>query len=104
MTCETLADYPYIVLRTCCRPCKRMNAYRLARLAEAYGANITMDQLMDRLFGDCPWRLTGGRERPRKYEARCLGYLPDLHPMPRPPDLPPALSKLRVIEGGKKAG
>jgi hypothetical protein len=97
----TLADYPYIVVRVRCEPCRRANAYRLARLAQAFGAGATMDEVMDRLFLDCPYRLTDGRQQPRKYEPRCLAFLQDLHPRPRPPDLPAGLLKLRVVDGGK---
>jgi len=103
-TVSCLADYPYVVLRARCNQCRRDHRYRLARLAEAYGAAATMDEVMDRLFRDCPYALRDGRVKPRKYEARCLAYLPDLHPRPRPPDLPPGLMALQVIEGGKKTG
>lgn len=98
---RSLAEYPYVVLRVRCNQCKRANSYRLARLAEAFGAGISMDDLMGKLFVDCPWRLDPSRPKYRKYEAKCLAYLPDLHPQPRPPDLPPGLLKLRVIVGGR---
>lgn len=90
-----LVEYPYVVLRVACDQCKRFNAYRIARLGAAYGGDISLDDLMDRLFFDCPWRLPG--RLPRKYEARCLAYLRDLHPMPRPPDLPPGMAKLHLV-------
>jgi hypothetical protein len=96
---DTLADYPYVVLRTRCDHCGRANAYRLARVAQAFGANMPMAEVLTRLFGDCPFALD---RRPAHRDAtRCLGYFPDLAGPRRPPDLPPPLMRWSVIDGGK---
>ncbi len=91
----TLAQYPYVVLRVRCDECRRAHAYRLVRLGQAYGADVTIDEVMNRLFHDCPWLIPG--RMPRKYEARCLAYLPDLRGTPPPPDLPSGMMGLRLV-------
>jgi hypothetical protein len=42
-----LRDYPYIVVRFSCRHCPRIGRYRVAVLAERYGADIEMDDLLE---------------------------------------------------------
>ncbi|QCK87239.1 hypothetical protein E8L99_16485 [Phreatobacter aquaticus] len=93
-----LATYPYVILRLRCDPCRRAGQYRIARLGQAFGADIGLDELLVRLTKDCPWQLA---RDPRKYEPRCLAYLPDIEGRPRPPDMPPGAAKLRVVKGGK---
>jgi len=51
-----LADYPYVLVRLRCEVCNRAGAYRLARLAVKFGAEILLDDLILRLSADCPWR------------------------------------------------
>jgi hypothetical protein len=51
-----LVDYPWVLVRVRCEMCKRAGAYRLARLAVKYGAEILLDDLIVRLSFDCPWR------------------------------------------------
>ena len=84
MQFRRLVDFPYVLVRLRCEVCKRAGAYRLARLAVKYGAEILLDDLIVRLSADCPWR----------DEARgsCV-------PPRRPPDVP--LPKMRIITGGK---
>ena len=54
---ETLLTYPYVVVRLACRFCPRAGAYRLVRLAEKYGADASIDDVMMRLASDCPhWK------------------------------------------------
>ena len=86
-----LADYPYVLVRLRCEVCNRAGAYRLARLAVKFGAEILLDDLILRLSADCPWR----------DEARgaCGARFCDLPPG-RPPDLPQP--KMRVIAGGRR--
>jgi hypothetical protein len=98
---NTLADYPWIVVRVGCSFCKRGGQYRLARLVDKYGSEIPLEALLDRLAADCPWRPDFGQPRPRKYEAKCGAYFPDLKRPQPPPDLPPSAMALRVIQGGK---
>lgn len=47
MRIRRLVDFPYVLVRLRCDTCKRAGAYRLARLAEKYGAEILVD--------DCPY-------------------------------------------------
>lgn len=96
----TLASYPFVAVRVRCDQCKRSGVYRLARLAEAFGAEASMDAVVGNLTHDCPWRLDRNEKR-RKYQAACFAFLPDLHSPPRPPDLPPGMMKLAVVKGGK---
>ena len=93
---DSLATFPYVVVRLGCRQCKRTGAYRLARLAAKYGAEITMPELLDRLAADCPYRFD---RKPRKYSANCVARFVDLDDPRPPPDLPPAVGarKLRLV-------
>lgn len=97
---RTLATYPFVVVRLACHVCKRDGAYRLARLAEKFGANMSMEDLLERVAFDCPWRRHPGARHPGKYEAKCGAYFRDLDGPPRPPDLPPAMVALRLVSGG----
>jgi len=81
-------DYPWVLVRLRCDVCKRAGAYRLARLAVKYGAEILLDDLIVRLSSDCPWR-----DEPR---GTCGARFSDLPPR-RPPDLP--ARAMRVIAG-----
>lgn len=96
MPADTLATFPYVVVRLACTMCSRIGSYRLARLADKYGAAIGMDELLEHLAGDCRhWR-------PRHpYQPDCGAHFVDL-PRGGPPDLPPGARSLRVIGGGKK--
>lgn len=93
-----LSDYPFVVVRLRCDACERQGAYKLARLAAKWGAEISLGSLLFKLSADCAWR----RE---KYSYRsgdgCHVYFCDLRSPPRPPDLPPGLAGLRLIKGGK---
>jgi len=85
---DTLATYPFVLVRLACTQCSRKGSYRLARLAEKYGAQIEMRQLLEYLAGDCrDWR-------PRHpFRPRCAAYFCDLG-SGRPPDLPGPRLKL----------
>jgi hypothetical protein len=67
---------------------KRAGAYRLARLAVKFGAEILLDDLIVRLSADCPWR-----DEPR---GGCGARFSDLPPH-RPPDVPGR--RMRLIAG-----
>jgi hypothetical protein len=87
---DTLATYPYIVVRLACRFCQRRGQYRLARLAAKYGAEIEMGNLLEHLAKDCEYW------RPRHpYHKGCGGYFRDLRPGNPPPDLPPGMVLFR---------
>lgn len=94
-----LADYPYVVVRIACQACRRQGRFRLARLAEAHGADCPLEVLLDRLTVTCGYRYRRV-SHPRAQEmARCYARFVDLD-RPTPPDLPPGTTRLHVIEGG----
>lgn len=96
-----IVDYPWVVCRVQCNLCRRAGQYRLARLAEKYGADTSLAHMLDLLAADCPW--TTDKRKPQKYRKGCGIHLPDIERDPTPPpDLPPAIGGLSVIEGGKK--
>jgi hypothetical protein len=79
---QTLATFPYVVVRIACRNCKRRGSYRLARLAERYGADTTLEELLIKVTADC--NLASNRTgRPGCRAA----YFPDLDRSQ--PDFPP---------------
>lgn len=84
-----LVDYPWVVVRLSCRICPRHGRTRLARLAERYGAEIELEDMLDRIAWTCPYprRPEPGR-KPRKYQPYCGIYLADFDGTPRPPDRP----------------
>jgi hypothetical protein len=88
---NTLATFPYVVVRVACCFCKRSGTYRLARLAEKFGADATVDDVLRQLAADCPhWK------RNARWKEGCGVYLPDLDWPPRPRDMP--RPKLRVVK------
>ena len=96
-----LAEYPYIVVRIACAMCPaRQGAYRLARLAEKFGADTAIEDVLARIAFDCPYP-PPHKARGNQYHPRCHVRLPDLEGNPPPPNLPPALMALRVVKGGK---
>jgi hypothetical protein len=98
-----LLDYPYVRLRIGCDACQRRGSYRLARLAEKYGAAIELDDLLAQLTGDCARRMDERAVRnSRTRPMVCHAALIDMKANPRPPDLPPGLFKLRLVSGGNQ--
>jgi hypothetical protein len=92
-----LRDYPYVVLRIACRECPRIGRYRLAVLAERFGADAETDDVLEAIAASCSARINPKRG------LRCGAFLPDIPP-PRPPDLPGALlprERLRLIRGSR---
>jgi hypothetical protein len=98
---ERLYELPWIVVRVGCNLCGRIGQYRLARLAARFGPEIRLDDLLDRLAADCPWRRHPGQRRAGKYDVKCHAAFEDLIFTRPPPDLPPAMRRLRVVRGGK---
>ena len=92
-----LRDYPYVVVRFACRDCPRIGRYRLAVLAERFGADALVVDVLQAISAACL------RNKERHPGRRCQAYLPDLVD-PKPPDLPAAVvgERLRVIKGGKE--
>lgn len=92
---DVLVYFPYILVRIGCARCTRTGAFRLARLAEKFGANISLDNLIAKLTWDCAFR-----NARHPIMGHCEARYLDLGPPPRPPpDLPP--KPLRVIPGGR---
>ena len=78
-----LRDYPYVVVRFACRDCPRIGRYRLAVLAEKFGADAFMFDVSEAIAGGCL------RNKEKHPGRRCQAYLPGLID-PRPPDVPAA--------------
>lgn len=95
-----LRDYPWVVVRLRCHFCRRGGDARLAVLAAKYGPYITMGRLVIEFIAGCEWAPWNPIRRPQKYGMKCGGYCPDLR-RPEPPDLPPGMAGLSLIEGGK---
>lgn len=96
----SLRDYPYVVIRFRCHLCERGGDARLAVLAAKYGSHALVGYLLHLFVGRCPWDPHNPARKPQKYGMRCGAYMPDLL-SGRPPDLPPAMTGLTLIEGGK---
>ncbi|HEX2140577.1 MAG TPA: hypothetical protein VHG33_12795 [Woeseiaceae bacterium] len=93
---DTLAQYPYVVVRISCELCARRGRYRLARLAAKYGPETPLDMLLAQLTADC-----AARDARHPYRSGCKARFSDLDQPRRPPDNP-ALT-LRVVRSGKSA-
>jgi hypothetical protein len=93
-----LRDYPFVVVRLSCRLCPRVGRYRLATLAERFGANASLAGVLQALSASCPRQ----RRRDSHPGPDCGAYYPDLPPR-QPPDLPVDLQpqRLRLILGGR---
>jgi hypothetical protein len=92
-----LRDYPYIVVRFACRECPRVGRYRLAALAERFGADADVRDVLEAVSSSCRARVDHHRG------LNCAAYLPDIPP-PRPPDLPRSMlprERLKMIRGGR---
>ncbi|WP_449255663.1 hypothetical protein [Bosea sp. (in: a-proteobacteria)] len=96
----TLQYYPWIVVRFACTRCRTYSNVRLALLAEKYGATETIGRLLDLFHGNCPHRPRKRNGRPVARDVPCGGYCPDLGST-LPPDLPPSLTGLTLISGGR---
>jgi|SRR5690606_1064957 len=96
-----LSSYPFVVVRIACRLCRRQG-HRLARLAERFGAETEVEAVLDALTADCAHKPDPRRRRRHRYSPDiCHAELIDLVEPRLPPDLPPGLGGLRVIEGGR---
>jgi hypothetical protein len=98
---ERLSDFPWVIVRVNCPLCPhRSGQYRLARLAEKYGADIRLCDLMDKIAFDCPWKSLPWP--PNQYDPKCKAQFTDLETTSSPPTgIPTMMRKLTVIEGGK---
>lgn len=90
-----LRDYPFVVVRFACHDSPRIVRYRLAVLAEKFGAEAAMADVLAATAAGCL------RNKERRPGRRCQAFLPDLLD-PEPPDLPAAEGRrLKLIVGGK---
>ncbi|GEP12423.1 hypothetical protein MMMDOFMJ_4719 [Methylobacterium gnaphalii] len=101
-----LAYYPWIIVRVKCDLCpNRHGVYRLARLAAKYGSETPIADMLAGIASDCLYPRPNpgpGARKLQKYSARCHAYFPDIaNPPPKPPDLPAAMMRPRLIEGGQ---
>jgi hypothetical protein len=96
-----LSRWPWVEVRFRCHVCARHDDVRLAALAAKKGHRITMGILVSQWASLCPWHHSNPeRPKPQKYGHRCGGYCPDLRKW-TPPDMPPTMGGLVVVEGGK---
>lgn len=72
----------------------------MAALAARYGHRVPVRSVLHAFMGGCPWNPHTELRKQQKYGHRCGAYLPDLA-SGRPPDLPPTMTGLTLIEGGK---
>ena len=93
-----LSEYPYVIVRIACSRCSRKGQYRLARLAERYGAEARLTDVLAKLSSNCPHADTAQHQG---IHDRCGAFYRDLA-KPTPPDVPPASPGLRVV-GGRAA-
>lgn len=96
----SLLDFPWVVIRFRCHFCKRSKDARLAGLASEFGEHSTLKLLLSAFIRGCQWDPTNPRWKPQKYGRKCGAYLMDIG-RTSPPDLPPGMTGLTLIEGGK---
>ncbi len=94
---ERLSDFPWVIVRIDCPLCPhRRGQYRLARLVEKFGADIQLCELLARIASNCP------RKGLPWENSRCKARFTDLEGTSSPPpDVPPVMRKLTIIQGGK---
>ena len=85
-----LSDYPFVIVRIACTRCSRRGQYRLARLAERFGADAELTSVLSKLAAGC---IYAGIKRHKGSYGTCGVMLPDLT------DPPPAAPGLRVVGG-----
>ena len=102
---DRLSRYPFVLVRIGCTVCHRAGQYRLARLAERYGAEATLEAILYDLTRDCRYRHMPHRPSRLKNRGDCQAYFPDLHAPPRPPDIPPGMWRPMLVydSGAPKA-
>jgi hypothetical protein len=97
MNARTLATFPFVTVRLACSTCDRAGRYRLARLAERFGADANLVTVLASLAADCPVK----RRENDPCLQRCGARYADLRDGPAPYELPSAITpqpKLRVVE------
>ncbi|MFC3693441.1 hypothetical protein [Chenggangzhangella methanolivorans] len=94
-----LVQFPYVVVRVGCNLCHREGVYRLARLAVRCGPNADLEDVLAELSKSCPYRREPHERSRSQYVPTCHAHFVDLRER-TPPDLPPGMGGLRVIDGG----
>lgn len=100
-----LIEFPWVVVRFDCPVCGRAGRSRLVRLAAKYGADITLEDLLDRVAWTCPYprRPPTGQKR-RNLVIYCGIRFTDLaNPTPPPPDTPGPRLRLVPSSDGEAA-
>ena len=87
------------MIRFRCQYCERTEDSRLAACVAKLGTRATVGQLVDRFVTGCAWDPHSALRKPQKYDHKCDAYCPDLG-RAGPPDFPPAMRVLRLIDGG----
>ncbi|RYE32385.1 MAG: hypothetical protein EOP23_12480 [Hyphomicrobiales bacterium] len=95
-----LVRYPWVVVRLRCHVCARHADVRLAALAALWD-RIPVQAVLHAFMAGCPWNPHAEMRKAQKYGHRCGAYLPDIS-SGAPPDLPPTMAGLTLIEGGAK--
>ncbi|MBA4220897.1 MAG: hypothetical protein C0458_09245 [Methylobacterium sp.] len=96
----SLLDFPWVIVRFRCHFCRRRKDARLAGLASDFGEHTTLKLLLSAFVRRCAWDPTNPARKPQKYGRKCGAYLMDIG-RTSPPDLPPSMAGLTLIEGGK---
>lgn len=96
----SLRYFPWVIIRLRCHYCQRSADARLASCAAKFGQDTTIGDLMNLFVRRCPWNPHSALRKPQKYGHKCGAYCPDIG-RTSPPDLPPSLTGLTLIEGGK---
>jgi hypothetical protein len=58
---------------------------------------------MDKIAFDCPWKALPGERPSNQYDPKCKARFTDLERTSAPPpDIPPMMRRLTVIQGSKQ--
>ncbi len=90
-----LSEYPYVIVRIACTRCPRKGQYRLVRLAERFGADARLTDVLSKLSASCPHADTA---RHQSVHDRWGAVFPDLV-KPTPPDVPLAPQGMHIVGG-----
>ena len=96
----TLEFWPWVTVAFRCHYCAWSRLVKTVLAAEKLGATTPVDLLLNRFVSGCRWNPANPAWKPQKYGHKCGAYCPDIG-RTKPPDLPPSLSGLKVVEGGK---
>lgn len=96
----SLVDWPFVVVRFRCHFCERGGDARTVACAVVHGSDATIGYLLEVFMNRCPWNPRNPARKPQKYGMKCGAYCPDIG-RTSPPDWPPPMMGLTLIEGGK---